>query len=125
MSAFKENQFCSLVCSYAAATLLSFLAFPANISAADSISLKGDVSDSGEIAYGEAGTVTITVSNPAPQYRGRVHIMLARQGKEGEWVDMPCRVFATKYQDCACNGRSEELKFDAFSQVKLRNCPAD
>lgn len=33
MSAFKENQFCSLVCSYAAATLLSFLAFPANISA--------------------------------------------------------------------------------------------
>jgi hypothetical protein len=89
------------------------------------ISLKGDLSDSGVISYGESGVVSITVEDykdgdvplSSLSTQGRVHIVLARQDEEGEWQALPCRIFpSSKYQECDCDGDSETLKFEEFPQ---------
>ena len=92
----------------------------------NSISISGDQSAAGEIAYGEKGVVSINVEgykgNKNSVYRDqdKVHIVLAQQDDEGRWVDLTaCRVFGTKFQDCECDGDVEEVVIESFPQVRL------
>lgn len=91
----------------------------------NSISIEGLDSQEGTIAYGEEGFVKISVEGykgnelSAYQDQDKVHIVLSQKNDDDNWVDLTaCRVFATKFQDCECDGDVEKLKITSFPLVR-------
>lgn len=93
----------------------------------NSISIEGLDSQEGTIAYGEEGFVKISVEGykgnelSAYQDQDKVHIVLSQKDDDDNWVDLTaCRVFATKFQDCECDGGDvEKLKITSFPLVRI------